>query len=71
MPKILVRDVNSKMYLQPEGGWTCDADKARQFTDSNEAVLSCEGGACGRFEVVIKGEDDRYDTVVFEKKALS
>ncbi|HZO85397.1 MAG TPA: hypothetical protein VFC26_09300 [Verrucomicrobiae bacterium] len=62
--KVLVQNPLTLSYLQNIGTWTSDPEKAHSFHDSRSAIQFCLNNDMEDMQVVLKGEDDRFDVQV-------
>ena len=62
--KVLIQNPLTLSYLQNVGTWTSDAEKAYSFRDSRSAIQFCLHNDLNDMQVVLKGEDDRFDVQV-------
>jgi hypothetical protein len=62
--KVVVQNPLTLSYLQTPGTWTSDPEKAYSFHDSRSAIQFCLHNDMEDMQVVLKGEDDRFDVQV-------
>ena len=62
--KVLVQNPHTLSYLHNVGEWTSDPAKAFSFRDSRSAIQFCLQNDMEDMQVVLKGEDDRFDVQV-------
>jgi hypothetical protein len=62
--KVLIQNPLTLSYLQNLGTWTSDPEKAYSFRDSRSAIQFCLHNDMEDMQVVLKGEDDRFDVQV-------
>ena len=54
MKKILVQNQDTKCFLAEQGGWTKQADGARHFPTSLNAIVHCLQKNLDRVQVIIR-----------------
>ena len=62
--KVLIQNPLTLSYLHNVGEWTSDPAKAFSFRDSRSAIQFCLQNDMEDMQVVLKGEDDRFDVQV-------
>jgi len=62
--KIVIRERATGFYFQREKTWTNNADEARSFESTWEAVKFCQAHRLPPTTVVMKAQDARYDVAV-------
>ena len=62
--KVLIQNPLTLSYLENIGTWTSDPEKAYSFRDSRSAIQFCLHNDLEDMQVVLKGDDDRFDVQV-------
>jgi hypothetical protein len=57
------------MYWQANGTWAKEAEQARQFQSTTDAVNACLDARCDSYEIVMRHPNDsKYDLVILERR---
>ncbi len=62
--KVLIQNPLTLSYLHSIGTWTSDPEKAYAFRDTRSAIQFCLQNDMEDMQVILKGEDDRFDVQV-------
>ena len=57
-PHRLIRQIDTGLYLSPDGSWVPDEEEAFDFPDLRSALTTCEQMQAGHVEMVLVFESD-------------
>jgi hypothetical protein len=62
--KVLLQNLNTKLFFKRPGGWTDDLEKARDFPNSLNAINFCNANGLRDVQVLLKFNQPRYDVAL-------
>jgi len=62
--KVLLQNLNTKLFFKQPGGWTEDTEKARDFPNSLNAINFCNANELRDVQVILKFKQQRYDVAL-------
>jgi len=62
--KVLLQNLNTKLFFRQPAGWTEDIEKARDFPNSLNAINFCNTNGLKNVQVLLKFNQQRYDVAL-------
>lgn len=62
--KVLLQNLTTKLFFRQPGSWTDDAEKARDFPNSLNAINYCSANGLKGVRVLLKFKQERYDVAL-------
>jgi hypothetical protein len=62
--KVLLQNLNTKLFFRKPSGWTEDIEKARDFPNSLNAINFCNLNGLKDVQVLLKFKQQRYDVAL-------
>jgi hypothetical protein len=62
--KVLLQNIETKLFLKGPNSWTADVEKARDFPNSLNALNHCNANGLKNVQVLLKFKQERYDVAL-------